>query len=96
MRHETDILIDSQKSTTQKMGDSARGGADSAQKAGEKSYVQQAGDMLGNAAQNVADTLKGTDSSSKFNSLSHVKQGRKLTSLPSQKMNVSEQQSLMI
>jgi len=69
LRHEIDIAIDSQKSTSQKMGDSARGGADSAQSAGEQSYLQKAGNIVGDGAQALADTLKGTGSSgSKFDS----------------------------
>ena len=47
---------DSEKSTTQKLGDSTRGNADSAQKDGA-SYVDQAKDTLASAANVASETL---------------------------------------
>ncbi len=56
-----DSIADSQKSTGQKLSDSTRGNADSAQDQG-KGVLGQAQETLGNAAQSVSDTLSGQNS----------------------------------
>ena len=48
------LFIDSEKSATQKVGDSTRGGADQG-----KGVLGQAQESLGNAAQAVQDTISG-------------------------------------
>lgn len=52
------VIIDENKSATQKLGDSTRSGADDAQSQG-KGVVQQISDAAGNAAQSVQETLQG-------------------------------------
>ena len=57
-RYTNVFLEDSEKSTTQKMSDSTRSGADDAQGEG-KSMLQSAQDTVSGAASSVSDTLSG-------------------------------------
>lgn len=66
------MSIESEKSTTQKLVDSTRSGADSAQNDG-KGMMQSAQETMGNVAGAAADNVKAAgkqlDSASMFNSL---------------------------
>ena len=66
------MSIESEKSTTQKLTDSTRSGADSAQNDG-KGIMQSAQETMGNVASAAADNVKAAgkqfDSASMFNSL---------------------------